>query len=272
MLWESSMNFEGRVIVITGASSGIGRETALAAGRLQASIVLAARRKELLGEVGREIEKSGGKALIIATDVSQQSDVENLIQSAIKQFGRIDVLINNAGTGLFATVEETSSEQMERLWRINFMGTFYGIRAALPPMKKQGSGHIITVSSMAGKRATPFGGAYSATKFAQSGLMESLRMELRNSPIRTTVIYPGPTKTDFVTVIENPGAYEIRHPLKAKSADEVAQAILQAIHRPKPDVILQNYGRALSILNSASPRFVDWVVASFVKKDHSRRK
>lgn len=261
------MNLKDRVIVITGASSGIGRETALAAGRLQASVVLAARRKEILGEAGKEIEKSGGNALIVATDVSQQSDVENLIQSAISQFGRIDILISNAGIGLFATVEETSPEQMERIWRTNFMGTFYGIRAVIPLMKKQGAGHIITVSSMAGKRATAFGGAYSATKFAQAGLMESLRMELRNSPIRTTVVYPGSTKTDFTSVIENPGARKIRHPMKAMSTNDVAAAILDAIHNPKPEVILQRYGRVLSVLNSASPRFVDWVVASFVKKN-----
>lgn len=266
------MDWKDRVIVITGASSGIGRETALAAGRRKAFVVLAARRKELLAEVGSEIEKSGGKALVVSTDVSQQSEVENLIQLAIRQFGRIDVFINNAGSGLYATVEETSSEQMDRLWRVNFLGTFYGIRAVLPLMKKQGSGHIITVSSMAGKRATPLGGAYSATKFAQSGLMESLRMELRNSPIRTTVIYPGATKTDFVRVIENPGSFEIKHPLKAKSASEVAQAILQAIEHPKSEVILQSYGRLLSILNAASPRFVDWVVARFVKKDLPRPK
>lgn len=264
------MNLKDRVIVITGASSGIGRETALAAGRQHASVVLAARRREPLEEVARQIEKYGGKALIVVVDVSQQSDVETIINSTVKEFGRIDVLVNNAGIGLFATVEETSAEQLERIWRTNFMGTFYGIRAVIPLMKKQGAGHIITVSSMAGKRAAPFGGAYSATKFAQAGFMESLRMELRNSPIRTTVIYPGATKTGFTSVIENPGVREIRHPLKAMSAADVAAAILEVIHKPKTEVILQKYGRILSVLNSASPRFVDWVVATFVKKSNRK--
>lgn len=270
------MNLKNRIVVITGASAGIGRETALAAGRQQASVVLAARRLNLLESVAAEIEKSGGKALAVVADVSQQSDVENLIRETLRHFGRIDVLINNAGAGLYATVEETTAEQMERIWRTNFMSTLYGIRAVLPIMKQQGSGHIITISSMSGKRAAPFKGAYSVTKFAQSGLMESLRMELRDTPIRTTVIFPGATKTEFVEVMENPRNRDVGYPLKADSADQVASAIIRAIHHPRADVILQRFGRILCMINSISPGFVDWVVGSFVKKkqlkDHRHEK
>lgn len=260
------MNLKNHVLVVTGASSGIGRETALAAGKLGAAIVLTARRKDRLEEVAAQIEKAGSKVLVVAADISQESDVEKLIHATQKEFGRIDVLINNAGAGLYATVSETTGDQMERIWRTNFMGTFYAIQKSLPIMKKQGSGHIITICSMAGKRATPFGAAYSATKFAQSGFMESLRMELKNSPIRTTVVYPGATESDFFLVIENPGSREIKHALKAQSASQVAKAILDTIRNPKPEVILQPFGRILSVLNSANPGFVDWVVGNFFKK------
>ena len=108
--------------------------------------------------------------------------------------------------------------------------------------------------------------AYSATKFAQAGLMESLRMELKNSPIHTTVVYPGATETEFVSVIENPSGREIRHPLKPQSAAQVAEAIIGIIHHPKPELILQSFGRIMSVLNSANPELVDWAVGNFMKK------
>ena len=142
------MDLKNRVVVITGASSGIGRETALAAGRQQASVVLAARRKGRLEEVAREIEKHGGKALVVAADVTKLSDVKNMINAAVAQFGKIDVSINNAGIGIYAAMEEITADQMEKIWRTNFMGTFYAIQESLPLMKKHGSGHIITISSM----------------------------------------------------------------------------------------------------------------------------
>ena len=260
------MDLKNRIVVITGASSGIGRETALAAGRQQASVVLAARRKDRLEEVAREIEKHGGKALVVAADVTELSDVKNMINAAVAQFGKIDVLINNAGIGIYAAMEEITADQMEKIWRTNFMGTFYAIQESLPLMKKQGSGHIITISSMVGRRAAPLQSAYSATKFAQAGLMESLRMELKNSPIHTTVVYPGATETEFVSVIENPSGREIRHPLKPQSAARVAEAIIGIIHHPKPELILQSFGRIMSVLNSANPELVDWAVGNFIKK------
>jgi short-subunit dehydrogenase len=260
------MNLKNRVIFITGASSGIGRETALAAGRRQASVVLAARRKDRLEEAAVDIERAGGQALVVSVDVTRPEEVKNGIRVAFEKFKRIDVLINNAGVGSYGPVEEISADQMERIWRTNFMGTFYAIQEVLPLMKKQGSGHIITVSSMVGKRGAPLQSAYSATKFAQAGLMESLRMELRNSPIRTTVVYPGVTETEFVSKIENRSSREIRHPLKPLSAARVAEAIIEMIHHPKPELYLQSFGRTLAVLNSANPKFVDWAVGSFVKK------
>src|SRR5262249_20637665 len=152
--------------------SGIGKETALALGKRKASVGLAARREDRLHQIAKQIESDGGKARVIRTDVSEEAQGQNLIAKSVQYFERIDVLLNNAGSGLYAPLEETTCRQMEKMWRTNFMSLFYCISSVLPVLKKQHSGHIITVSSMAGKRGTPLTGAYSATKFAQAGLMD----------------------------------------------------------------------------------------------------
>jgi short-subunit dehydrogenase len=253
-------------VIITGASAGIGRETALAFATEKAHVVLAARRKERLDEVAAAIRTGGGTALAIPTDVGNEAEVNHLISTVVEQFGRIDILLNNAGAGLYAKVEETSPDQMERIWRINFLGTYYAIRAALPVLLRQKAGHIITVSSMAGKRATPLNAAYCATKFAQAGLMESLRMELRNTGIHCTVVFPGATETEFLSVQENPGNRNVRHHFPVQSPARVAQAIVKVARSPRPEVLVQKFGKTLVILNALSPSFVDWVVSNTVKR------
>lgn len=260
------MDLQGKVVVITGASSGIGKETALLLGKNRCSVVLAARREEPLREIAGRIEADGGQAVVIKTDVSVESQVQNLIEAAIQRFGRIDVLINNAGFGLFASIAETTPEEMDRIWQTNFMGTFYGIKNVLPLMKKQGSGHIITIASVVGKRATPLNGAYCATKFAQVGLMESLRMELRNTPIRSTVICPAATETEFISAGENPGKRNVKNTGPIQTAGQVAEVILKSIRKPRAEVMTQRLTRLLVLANAFSPELVDWVVAK-MKKD-----
>jgi short-subunit dehydrogenase len=263
---NSTSTYHGKVIVITGASSGIGRETALAAGRRGASVVAAARRIEKLRDVIAEIEVSGGKAIAVETDVSREADVKKMITAAADTYQRIDVLVNNAGAGLFAPVAEITSEQMERIWRTNFMGTFYAIREVLPIMQRQKTGHIITIASMAGKRATPLNAAYCSTKFAQIGFMESLRTELSGTEIRCSVVYPGPTDTEFLYALENPGKRAVRYYGPVQTAEKVAAAVLKVIERPKAEVYTQGYGRAIVILNTLMPGFIDWIVRKRVKR------
>jgi hypothetical protein len=260
------MDLQGKVVVITGASSGIGRETAVLLGKNRCSVVLAARREEPLQEIAHRIEADGGRALVVKTDVSVESQVQKMIDSAAQRFGRIDVLINNAGFGLFAPIAETTSEQMDRIWQTNFMGTFYGIRSVLPLMKKQGSGQIITIASVVGKRATPLNGAYCATKFAQVGLMESLRMELRNTPLHCTVICPAATETEFIFAIENPGKRNVKNTGPIQTAGQVAEVIVKSIRKPSAEVMTQRLTRLLVLANAFSPGLVDWVVAK-MKKD-----
>jgi short-subunit dehydrogenase len=251
---------KNKVIVITGASSGIGRATALAVGRAGASVVVAARRLERLQQVAADIETSGGKVLVVQTDLSEPAQIESLIQKSLEKFGRIDVLINNAAAGVYATLEETTPEQMERLWRVNYMATFHGIKNILPVMRKQNSGQIITIASMSGRRGASFKSAYSATKFAQIGLMESLRMELINTNIRCTLIFPGGTETEFFEALENPGNRDVKLYGAVQTAEEVAEAILKAIEKPQTEVITQKLGRLQIVLNAISPDFADWLV------------
>lgn len=260
------MTLEGKVVVITGASAGIGRETAIALGREKASVVAAARRTERLQELARQIAQEGGTALAVTADVSDEVQVQNIISEALKRFGRIDVWINNAGAGMYASLEETSSEAMEKIWRTNFMSTFYGIRHVVPVMKRQNGGHILTVSSVVGKRATPLNSAYCSTKFAQVGLMESARMELKQFEIHCTLIYPATTESEFIEAQENPSKRTVRRHGPIQTSTEVARAIVRAIKKPSAEVMTQKYGRVVAIVNSISPGLLDWVVSRMVKR------
>lgn len=259
------MNLAGKVILITGASSGIGRATAILTGKTRSPVIIAARRLDRLAEVAREIESAGGKALAIQTDIGDESQVAAMVDKAMQQFGRIDVLINNAAIGLYATVDETTPEQMEKLWRVNYMGTFHAIKQVLPVMRKQQSGQIIVVASMSGRRGAKFKSAYCATKFAQIGLLESLRMELKDTNIKCTLIFPGGTQTEFFEVIENPGNRDVKLYGSVQTAEQVAAEILNAIENPRTEVITQRLGRLQLLLNAFSPDLADWLVGRYKK-------
>lgn len=259
------MNLAGKVILITGASSGIGRATAILTGKTRSPVIIAARRLDRLAEVAREIESAGGKALAIQTDIGDESQVAAMVDKAMQQFGRIDVLINNAAIGLYATVDETTPEQMEKLWRVNYMGTFHAIKQVLHVMRKQQSGQIIVVASMSGRRGAKFKSAYCATKFAQIGLLESLRMELKDTNIKCTLIFPGGTQTEFFEVIENPGNRDVKLYGSVQTAEQVAAEILNAIENPRTEVITQRLGRLQLLLNAFSPDLADWLVGRYKK-------
>jgi short-subunit dehydrogenase len=260
------MSLQGKVVVITGASAGIGKETALALGKEKASVVISARRTDRLQEIARQIEQAGGTALAVTADVSDETQVQKIVAETLARFGRIDVWINNAGMGLYATLEETSAELMEKIWKTNFMSTFYGIHHVVPVMKRQKAGHIITVSSVVGKRATPLNAAYCSTKFGQVGLMESARMELRKFGIHCSLIYPGSTESEFIQAQENPAGRPVRRHGPVQTSEQVAKEILKAIRRPRAEIMTQSYGRLMTIMNSISPSLLDWVISKTVKR------
>ena len=259
------MNLAEKVVLITGASSGIGRATAILTGKARSPVIIAARRMDRLTQVASEIESAGGKVLAIQTDIADELQVAAMVDKALQHFGRIDVLVNNAGIGLYATVDETTPEQMQKLWRVNYMGTFYAIKHVLPVMRKQESGQIVVVASMSGRRGAKFKSAYCATKFAQIGLLESLRMELTNTNIKCTLIFPGGTQTEFFEVIENPAQRDVRLYGSIQTAEQVAAEILKAIENPRSEVITQRLGRLQLLLNAFSPDLADWLVGKYKK-------
>lgn len=229
-----SNNIIDKVIVITGASSGLGETTARHLAALGASVVLGARRQENLDRIVSEITAAGGKAVAFATDVTVASDVNALIQGALDTFGRIDVLVNNAGLMAIAPMSQGRTDEWERMIDINIKGVLYGIAAALPHMQKQESGHIINISSVAGiKVFAPGGTVYSGTKYAVRAITEGLRMEV-GAKIRTTIISPGAVDSELKHGSSDEASskavkdfYQMAIP-----SDSVARAIAYAIEQP----------------------------------------
>lgn len=246
----------GRVVVVTGASSGIGAATAVACGRAGMRVAVAARRADRLAAVVDAVRAAGGEARAVPTDVADEAQVRALVDGTAAAWGRVDVLVANAGVGMLATVEQTTAAEIEWLMRVNFLGAVYGILAALPHMRRQGSGHLVTVASVVGKRASPFRAAYVASKAALVGFSEALRMELRGSGIHVTCVCPIGTATEFHAVEPNRlGASGRAGPIQ--SAEHVARAIVRALRRPRAEVHPYPPARLLFLANALAPALVD---------------
>ncbi|MBI5724046.1 MAG: SDR family NAD(P)-dependent oxidoreductase [Planctomycetes bacterium] len=252
---------DAKVAVITGASSGIGEQTAMAFAARRYAVVLAARRMDRLNGVADRCRQLGGRVEAIATDVSDGGQVYRLVDETVKRFGRLDVMVNNAGFGVNGRVWETTEDQMRRIMEVNFFGVFHGCRAAAPVMIAQKSGHIFNVSSVIGKRGTPFNGAYCATKFAVIGLTDSLRVELAPYNVRATSVCPGLTQTEFFAHVEG-GTEKKESSFKAvrtrQSPAVVARRIVASVGRNSPELVFTPGGKILSFIGPLWPRFTDW--------------
>ena len=230
-----SENIDGKVVVITGASSGLGEATARHLGRLGATVVLAARRAERIDAIAGELTADGCKALAVETDVTRRDQVEHLIQTAVENYGHVDVLLNNAGLMPLAPLERLKVEEWEQMLDVNLKGTLYGIAAALPHMKQRKAGHIINVSSVYGHKVAPGAAVYCATKFGVRALSEGLRQEVKPYNIRTTVISPGAVATELLDHIsEKDIADNVREHVSeiAIPADSFARMVAFAISQP----------------------------------------
>ena len=246
----------GRVVVVTGASSGIGAATAVECGHARMRVVLAARRTARLGAVADGVKAAGGEARVVPTDVADEAAVRALIDGTVAAWGRLDVLVNNAGIGILATVDQTTPAEFERIVRVNYLGAVYGVLAALPHMRRQGAGHIVNVASEVGTRASPFRAAYVASKFALVGFSEALRMELLGSGIHVTCVCPIGTATEFHEVEPNRlGVPGRGGPIQ--SAEHVARGIVRALRRPRPEVHPYPPARLLFLANAVAPGLVD---------------
>lgn len=228
-------NIKDKVVVITGASSGLGEATAKHLSFLGAKLVLGARRTENLKRISDEINNSGGQAIYVTTDTAKRSDVENLVNTALEKFGQIDVLINNAGIMPLAGLNKLKVDEWERMIDVNIKGVLYGIAAVLPYMSERGEGHIINIASVAGiKVFSPIGSVYSATKFAVRALTEGLRAET-GGKIRTTIISPGAIESELKDGSSDPDASATVNAFYNANeipSDSVARAIAYAIEQP----------------------------------------
>ena len=261
------------VAIVTGASSGIGMETAYALARRGYSLVLAARRADRLAEVAQQCQRRGApEALAVPTDVAVESQVDTLAAKTVEQFGRIDVMVNNAGFGLFARAIETTDAEMRAIFQTNFFGVFYGCKAVAPAMIRQGGGHIFNVSSVIGKRGTPFHGAYCATKFAVAGLTESMRVELAAHNVRVTLACPALTDTEFFQQSrEGRRAQSSFQRFKGMmSAAAVGEKIAATVGKSRPQIVFSLGGKLLALLATFSPRLADWMMKQYYK-DLSRK-
>ena len=256
-----------RVVAITGASSGIGRATALRLARDGAAVAICARRLDRLEAAAAEISAAGGQALPMVADVTRATEMEAFVARTIERFGRLDVMICNAGFGVAGAIDQVPPEQMQKLVDINYTGTYHAIRAALPVFRRQHTGHLVIVSSIVGKRGVPYMGAYAATKFAQVGLAECLRAELAGTPIHVSVVYPVSTETEFFDVmVGETGAPVSRAFGPRQPVDTVADAIARAIERPVAEVYPHRWSRGLAIMNALAPAFTDRFVQRFGRK------
>jgi NADP-dependent 3-hydroxy acid dehydrogenase YdfG len=228
-----SEGISNKVVVITGASSGLGEATARLLAAEGATVVLGARRADRLQTLAREL---GGKAIAVETDVTDRAQVKALVDKAVQGFGRLDVMLNNAGVMPQSRIEQLKVDEWDQMVDVNIKGVLYGIAAALPVMRAQKSGHFINVSSVAGHKVGPGSSVYAATKFAVRALSEGLRQEVKPYNIRTTVISPGAVVTELPNTITDPVAAERVQKLYAEvgiAPSSFARAVAFAISQPE---------------------------------------
>jgi NAD(P)-dependent dehydrogenase (short-subunit alcohol dehydrogenase family) len=253
-----------QVVVVTGASSGIGRETARHFGRAGAQVVLAARNEQALLEAAIEIELAGGKALAVPTDVSDAEQVRHLARTAVEKYGRIDTWVNNAGISVYATADETTEEEAQRVMQVNFFGIVNGVNAVLPYMKAQGGGTIINVGSVESKRALPLQAVYAASKHAVRGYTDALRMEQMHARtgVKVTLIMPSGINTPLFDHARSKTGLKPRPVPPVYEPDLVARSIVSAAASPQRDITVGGGGFMLGLMNKISPGLLDRIMTT----------
>lgn len=249
-----------QVVVITGASSGIGREAALRFAREGARLVLAARGKQALETLASEIRRGGGRAVAVPTDVSDMDAVDRLAEQAITSFGRIDTWVNNAGVSLYACFEESPLVEMRRVMEVNYWGTVHGLKAAIPRMTASGGGTIICVGSALSDAGVPLQGAYVASKHAIAGLTASVRQELMHAglPISLSLIKPSSVDTPLFRHARTRLGVEPQGIPPVYDPAVMARAIVHCATRPERELLVGGAGELFSLAERVAPRLLDW--------------
>lgn len=260
------IDLRSKVVIVTGASSGIGEAAARAFGQAGARVVLAARRLERLETLAHEIQSlgPGAQAAAVAADLSQLADIQNLVAQTLQRFGRIDVLFNNAGFGRLGWLENLDPvKDIEAQLAVNLLGVIQTTRQVLPVMIGQKSGHVINMASMSAFVGTPTYSIYAASKFAVRGFSEALRREVAPWGIRVSVIYPGGVATEFAAhagIQRKTGATTPRW--MVLSADDVARMVVGLARHPRPGLIVPWPHRLSAWLNQWFPALVDWATVN----------
>jgi short-subunit dehydrogenase len=259
-----------KIVLITGASSGIGKAMAFAFGREGARIVICARQATALDAVRAELELAGINVLALTADVSVEADVKRLIDQTIAHFGRLDILINNAGISMRSMLIDTDPAVIQKVMDINFMGTVYATRYALPYII-QTKGSIVGISSIAGFRGLPVRAGYSASKFAMNGFLEAVRTELLHTGVHVLTACPGFTASNIrVAALDAHGQSKgetMRDEESMMSAEECAGHILRAVKSRKRELILTGQGKLTVFLNKLFPALMDKMVYNTLAKE-----
>jgi short-subunit dehydrogenase len=249
--------FQDKIAIVTGASSGIGRETALALAERGAHVVLAGRRVKALEHLYFEIQGKGREALVVPTDVTLQEQVEALVETTLSKWGQVDILVSNAGQYIRSPVMDLSIDILKQSMAVNFYAHVYTFLAVLPTMVSQNSGHIVVVATLDAKTPLYPDAPYVAAKSALSGLTHVLRQELYDTNVNASIIYPGRVDTPMIEDLKF-------HWLSAKiSPQSVAHAIIQAIQKNKAQVIVPPHARLLEALYFFTPALADWAARYF---------
>ncbi len=266
------MDLKNKVVIITGASSGIGLALAEGFAKKGANLVLGARRFVDLCNITQDFEtKYAIRAIAVGTDVSSEEDCKELIHQAIATFGRIDILVNNAGISMRALFNEVQLEVLHQVMNVNFWGTVYCTKYALPSLLKNG-GTLIGISSIAGYQGLPGRSGYSASKFAMQGFLESIRLENRKTDLQVLVACPGFTASNIRKVALDqaglPTGESGREEHKMMSSEEVAHEIILAVENKKREIILTRQGKMAVFLKKFMPKWVDSMVYKTYAKEN----
>jgi hypothetical protein len=250
-------DLNGKVIIISGASSGIGRATALALAEYHPRLVLASRNKDALEKVAQDVQRLGGDVMVCETDVTDPAQVSQMVHQGLTEWGQIDLLITSNGQYIRGSIHETSIEEMYKSLEVNFLGCFHLTKAVLPAMLLQNTGHIIFISSMIAKKALPYDIPYVAAKYALSGYADALRQELHRTGVSVTTIFPARIDTPFVK------DFDFSWVARPDSPETVAKVVYHAIHTRKAEIILPIRANILHYINVLSPKTADWAVRAF---------
>lgn len=256
-------------VLITGASAGIGRSTALAFARENSELFLVARRADRLNAVAKLcLEVGAARAHATVSDLSVAGTGVMIVKQCLQDLGGLEVLICNAGYGFFGPVSMFGPEKMARMWQVNFQSAYESIQTAIPHFREENRGHIVLVSSIIGKKGMPYSASYCATKFAQVGLGEALWGELREEGIGVTVICPGYTATEFHSVAEEgEGTFRSSRSIKGQSADAVGNTILKAVRKNKREVHFTLPGKLILLIDRISNGLSTRIMAAAAKMD-----